>query len=257
MRGRALGDGPLWELPAAGGWPGLEAAVLLLPGLGGDVGDFSLWPRHLAPELRPLTARYPGRGTGTGAEPAAGPGPDLVAFAAELADSVLLHTAEPLLILGHSLGALLGYEVAWHLQQRRRPALALHVCAAFSPSEYASFDLNSGAMTDGSLVALTESLAIPLPGGTDTPERGAVLRAVRADLALIDAYTYGPRPRPLAYPITVWSARDDAIIPVASARRWQPMTHHTLTHHTLPVPHHCVSSPRAIGPITGALRDSL
>ncbi|MEU5188995.1 histidine phosphatase family protein [Streptomyces klenkii] len=182
--------------------------MLLLPGVGGDVGDFSLWPRHLAPTLRPLTARYPGRGTGPGEEPAAGPGTapaDLAGFAADLADAVLLHTTEPLLILGHSMGALVGYEVAWHLQQRRRPAFALHAFAAFSPPEYASFDLNSGTMTDRSLTALTENLAILLPGGTGTPERAAMLRAVRAraDLALIDTYAYGPRPRPLAYPITV------------------------------------------------------
>ncbi|RKN66010.1 histidine phosphatase family protein [Streptomyces klenkii] len=39
------------------------------------------------------------------------------------------------------MGALVGYEVAWHLQQRRRPAFALHAFAAFSPPEYASFDL--------------------------------------------------------------------------------------------------------------------
>ncbi|MFE4512977.1 thioesterase II family protein [Kitasatospora sp. NPDC056783] len=252
MRGGALGDGPLWDLSAGTGWSEAEVAVLLLPGVGGGVADFALWPRHLTSVVRALTARYPGRGADE-REPAA----DLADFAAQLAEAVAFHVTEPLVILGHSMGAVIGYEVAWYLERRGRPALALHVCAAFSPPEYAAFDLNCRSLTDGSLAELAEALAIPLPGDERAPERRVALRAVRSDLTLIDAYGYGPRPRALEYPVTVWTARDDTIVPAASAPRWQPMTRHPLVHHVLPVPHHCLDFPQAIAPITGALRGGL
>ncbi|MEV6671752.1 thioesterase domain-containing protein [Streptomyces sp. NPDC051162] len=249
---RALGDGLLWDLAPERGWSGPDAAVLLLPGVGGGAADFAHWPQHLAPGLRILSVRYPGRRIG-GAAVDPGPAAGLAGLAARLADRLAHHVTEPLLIFGHSMGAALGYETAWQLARRRLPALAVHACAAFSPPEYADFDLNSRAMDDDTLVTLATALAVPLPREEHPQRRREALRALRSDLALIDAYAYGPCPRPLEYPITVWSARDDTIIPAASARRWQPMTLHPLTHRTLPVAHHCLDNPRAVEPIARAL----
>lgn len=252
-RVRALGDGLLWDLTPEQGWDSPDAAVLLLPGVGGSAADFAHWPRHLAPEFRILSARYPGRQTGE-ADPAPGPATGLAGLAAQLADRLMHHVMEPLLIFGHSMGAALGYETAWHLARRRRPALTLHACAAFSPPEYAAFDLNSRAMDDGTLITLATTLAIPLPRGERTQRHREALRALRTDLDLIDAYDYGSCPRPLEYPITVWSARDDTVIPAASAQRWQPMTRHPLARRALPTAHHCLNTSQAIEPITCALR---
>jgi pyochelin biosynthetic protein PchC len=258
---RALGTGLLWELTPEQGWRARDTAVLLLPGVAGSVADFAHWPGHFTPGFRILSARYPGRRTGTAA-PAPGPTAGLTdlaglaglaGLAAGLAEELGHHVTEPLLIFGHSMGAALGYETAWHLARRRQPPLALHACAAFSPPEYAGFDLNSRAMDDDTLAGLATALAVPLPHGERTRQRQEALRVLRADLALIDAYDYGPYPRPLRYPITVWTAHDDTVIPTASAQRWQPMTSHPLTHHTLPVTHHCLSTLQAIEPITRAL----
>ncbi|MGW1196529.1 thioesterase II family protein [Streptomyces sp. NPDC002536] len=254
---RALGDGLLWDLTPEREWGSADAAVLLLPGVGGGAADFVHWTRHLTPGFRILSAGYPGRQTGGAAptpSPAPGPATGLAGLAVQLADRLMHHVTEPLLIFGHSMGAALGYETAWHLARHRRPALALHACAAFSPPEYASFDLNSRAMDDAALIALATALAIPLPRGERAQRHREALRALRTDLALIDAYDYGPHLRALEYPITVWSARDDTVIPSASARRWQPMTRHPLAHRTLPTAHHCLNTLQAIEPITGALR---
>lgn len=259
-RVRALGDGLLWDLTPDRGGDGPDAAVLLLPGVGGSAADFAHWPRHLTPGFRILSASRPGRHTGGAApapSPAPGPATGLAGLAVQLADRLMHHVTEPLLIFGHSMGAALGYETAWHLARHRQPAVALHACAAFSPPEYASFDLNSRAMDDAALTALATALAIPLPRGERAQRHREALRALRTDLALIDAYDYGSRPRPLEYPITVWSARDDTVVPAASAQRWQPMTRHPLAHRTLPTAHHCLSALQAVEPITCALRHEI
>ncbi|OIJ99832.1 hypothetical protein BIV23_27800 [Streptomyces monashensis] len=161
------------------------------------------------------------------------------------------------MILGHSRGAVIGYETARELARQGSPALALHVCAAFSPPEYAAVGLNTRVMTDAALVDLAATLGIPLPREDRAEVRREALRAIRTDLAMIDGYEHGPHLRPLGYPITVWSPHADTVIPAASAQRWQPMTRHPLTLHTLPVSHHCLNSPHAIDPITRALRNGM
>ncbi|MGW1074868.1 alpha/beta fold hydrolase [Streptomyces sp. NPDC002537] len=107
MWAKAVGDGLLWALTPESEWTGPDAAVLLLPGVGGSTGDFALWPRHLAPAFRVLTARYPGR---CDSAPDLAPAPGLTGLAAALADRVARYVTEPLVILGHSMGAALGYE---------------------------------------------------------------------------------------------------------------------------------------------------
>ncbi|ARZ71599.1 hypothetical protein SMD11_6023 [Streptomyces albireticuli] len=251
---RALGDGLLWDLSPEGAGAGADLAVLLLPGLGGGARDFALWPRHLAPPIRVLAARYPGRDP---ASPAAGAAASRDLLGTALAERLAHHVQEPLVVFGHSLGAAVGYETAWQLARRRRPALALHVSAALPPPDYASLDLGARAMDDAALAGLARALAVPLPREDRPGDRRAALRALRHDLALVDAYDYGPSPRPLDYPVTVWSARDDAIIPAAAAGRWQAMARHPLTHRALPVEHHHLSHPAAVTAITEALRGLL
>ncbi|GAA2921161.1 thioesterase II family protein [Streptomyces enissocaesilis] len=230
-----LGDGLLWELTPEGALPDL--AVLLLPGVGGSPADFALWPRYLAPRFRVLSARYPGRSD------CPAPAADLTALAGELARRLAHHVPEPLVVFGHSLGALIGYETAWQLTLRRQPPLALHASAALSPPEYGDIDLAVGSMDDPALTRFSGSLGMPLP--RDARQRRAALRAIRHDLTLVDSYRHGAD-RPLTYPLTVWTARDDCLIPSDSATKWQAMSQHKLTHHTLPAEHHYLGLPHAI-----------
>ncbi|MGK5732117.1 thioesterase II family protein [Streptomyces sp. URMC 124] len=267
---RALGDGLLWDLSPEGTGAGADLAALLLPGAGGGARDFALWPRHLVPRFRVLAAQYSGRDRAATATDASTEGsthasadastdgsPSSDLLGAALAERVAHHVQEPLVLFGHSMGAAVGYETAWQLTLRRRPALALHASAALAPPEYAGIDLGIRAMDDTALAGLARALAIPFPRDDRPRERQAALRALRHDLALVDAYDYGPSPRPLDYPITVWSARDDAIIPAAAAGRWQAMTRHPLAHRTLPVSHHHLSIPAAVTAITRSLHSLL
>ncbi|MGW0364599.1 thioesterase II family protein [Streptomyces sp. NPDC002990] len=239
---RTLGDDLLWELTPEGAVADL--AVLLLPGVAGGPADFALWPHYLAPRFRVLSARYPGR------DDSPAPAADLIALSGELAQRLTYHVLEPLVIFGHSLGALIGYETARQLTRRRQPPLALHASAALSPPEYGDIDLDARSMDDPTLTRLSSSLGMDLP--RDERRRHEALHAIRHDLTLVDSYHHEAGQR-LTYPVTVWTARDDSLIPSGSAAKWQAVTDHELTHHTLPVEHHYLGLPRAIALIADHL----
>ncbi|GAA0477792.1 alpha/beta fold hydrolase [Streptomyces sp. NPDC046215] len=212
----ALGDGVLRDItPAAAA----DTAVLLLPGAGGDADDFARWPGRLGPRFRLLAARYP--------RPAGG----IVLLARTLADRVRAHVPEPLVVLGHSMGALLAYELAWRLQSLRSPALALYACAAFSPAQYSAMAVDEEALADG---ARALGLSPPRDEGRGT----VVPEAARHDLAMIDAYRYGPVPRLLDYPVTVVTAREDPVVPPSAVQGWAAVSRHPLTLHSVPGGHH-------------------
>ncbi|MEU2872111.1 alpha/beta fold hydrolase [Streptomyces olivoreticuli] len=223
---RALDDGSLWDLePAAGTAASAQTALLLLPGAGGNAMDFALWPHHLARRFRVLAGHY--RGTAADAS--------VTGTAEALAERVMRHIPQPLVVLGHSFGALIGYELAWRLQELRQPAVALYASAAFSPPQYSEIDLGVGTMTAETFAGLVRDIGIPLP--EEDRMRHEALRSARYALSLIDACRYGPRPRPLDYPVTVLTARDDRVIPPSSAGRWAAMGRHPLISHNFPGGH--------------------
>ncbi|MFD0381599.1 alpha/beta fold hydrolase [Streptomyces stramineus] len=93
---------------------------------------------------RPARTALPAPG-----RPLSPPRRGIVLLARTLADRVRAHVPEPLVVLGHSMGALLAYELAWRLQSLRSPALALYACAAFSPAQYSAMAVDEEALADG------------------------------------------------------------------------------------------------------------
>ncbi|MFI7235741.1 thioesterase II family protein [Streptomyces cyaneofuscatus] len=213
--------------PAGPVRPGPGAPRLYcFPHAGGAASTFVPLARALTPRLDVLAAQYPGRQDRRRETPLA----DIGLLAEALADHVPTEDKVPYAFFGHSMGAVLAYEVARILRRRGvtgPAALVLSGRRAPTP-EPSSHD---GLRTDADILRAVRELGGTTPQVLQDPElREMVMPALRADYRAIGSYTWQPGP-PLSVPFTVLVGDRDPVASVAEARAWQDFT-------TAPAPAH-------------------
>jgi len=197
--------------PAAPG-PG-PVQLVCLPHAGGSATFFKPLAAHMPPGVEVLAAQYPGRQERRN-EPCT---EDIGAVADGIAGALRhLPQGAPLALFGHSMGALVGWEVARRLETggHTRPA-ALIVSGRGAPALHRNAHL--GRRTDDELVAdLTALSGTQAPLLADPGILAMVLPVLRGDYRALDAYTYRPGV-PLRCPVSVflgdddpWARREDA-----------------------------------------------
>ncbi|GLZ38112.1 alpha/beta fold hydrolase [Actinokineospora sp. NBRC 105648] len=190
---------------------------------GGSAAFFQDWPDAL-PEVEVVAVRYPGRAERIAEEPPT----DLVLLGRDSADALAALDDRPLVLLGHSMGAVVALEAARRLAELGRgPARLIASGSRTGPLP----DLSAEPEPDAAALA-ARLVAL---GGTD-PELAAdpyflelVLPYVEADGAMFRAHPNPPLPR-LRCPVTtiVGDADDDA-----DRRPWPELTTGELTEHVV------------------------
>ncbi|QBS39353.1 thioesterase II family protein [Nocardia sp. CS682] len=144
---------------------------------------------------------------------------DIGALAEQIYAALKPWAALPMAFFGHSMGAILAFEVARLFEERDGIVLAmLFASGRRAPSRYR--DENVHTRGDDALVAEIRELS-----GTDTALLGdeevlrMILPAIRSDYRAIETYRCAPRATVRA-PITVLVGDDDAKTTVAEASDW-------------------------------------
>jgi medium-chain acyl-[acyl-carrier-protein] hydrolase len=200
------------EIPA-------RVRLLCLPNAGGGASQFRSWPMRLPAAVEVCAVQLPGREARLRDE--------LFTAAVPLVDAVrtalrpLLDT--PVVIFGHSMGALLGFELARQLETEGADLRALFVAACRAPHlPPRRPPLRDAA--DEDIIALMRKL-----GGT--PEEvfanqelmALTLPTLRADLAVIETYDRAV-PGSLTVPITALGGRADAVVGEEELAAWREHT---------------------------------
>jgi surfactin synthase thioesterase subunit len=210
-----------------------------LPHAGGAASAFRAWIGRLhGVAVRPL--QPPGRETRKRDTAHT----DIAALAAELADVVLADAEDqPYAVYGHSLGALVGFELLHRIRRiggRPPTHFLLSACRAphlFAPDALTTADRD---MSQERIVAWLRSL-----GGTpesflsDPRVLAMILPPVRADLSVMLSYRYEPLP-PLDVPITSVAATDDPRANPEAMGAWRDQTVGRFELHTLSGGHFAV-----------------
>jgi surfactin synthase thioesterase subunit len=148
----------------------------------------------------------------------------------ELADVVLADSGGPYAVYGHSLGALVGYELLQEIRRRGGPDpvhLVVSGCPAphrSGPGEESRTRRRVDEMTDAEVAGLLRSL-----GGTpelflsDPTVLQMILPRVRADFGVKDSYSYQPQ-APLNVPITALASTADPRADIESMLAWRDLT---------------------------------
>lgn len=215
-------------------------SVLAVPYAGGSAQSFFAWKPLLEGRVSLWALELPGRGRCFGQ-----PMPSsLVALAQGLAHTLHAHGVQPDLVFGHSLGALISFELlrAMRAHGRGLPAAAM-MTGRIAPSKPTAFGLPR--FTRGDLIDYLRDL-----GGTPDSvlHNDAVidmmLPVLQQDLELIAGYDYA-RAAPLDIDMTTAGGFDDDRVPLSGLLGWRDECTGRFALHMHPGGHFFVETERA------------
>nr|UPI48927.1 thioesterase [Micromonospora sp.] len=193
-----------------------EVRLVCFPHAGGSASYYFPMSRAMAPEVDVLVLQYPGRQDRRHEQP--------VDSVPRLADDVFAVLADrlapPFAFFGHSMGAVVAFEVARRFAREAGTApLWFFASGRRAPSRRRDGLVHT--MDDAELVAELRRV-----GGTDArllqdeELLASVLPAVRNDYRAIERYSWTPGP-PVDCPVTVLVGESDPQTTVDEAMAWQ------------------------------------
>ncbi|SCL14813.1 Surfactin synthase thioesterase subunit [Micromonospora nigra] len=202
----------LGEPPSGGRRPRLR--IIALPHAGGWPTAFRPWRSVLPEDVELLVGQLPGRGRRVDEPSLRQVDPLVDGLARAVAD---LDPA-PYVVVGHSFGSVLGYELTRAMERRGRPPRLL-VVSARQPPSFPSEPPFAHLHSDADLLAHLLEIGGMAPEWTDRPDFvRLVLAAVRADLEAMETYR-----RPLSgtdVPILSLGAHDDPVVVADRLHLW-------------------------------------
>jgi medium-chain acyl-[acyl-carrier-protein] hydrolase len=151
---------------------------------------------------------------------------DLLKLADSLREELSVHALDcPFAILGHSMGGLLAFEIARSLRRHNQKMPRLLVLTACRPPHTIVIKEPLHKLPDAELISVLQARYGGIPAVVrDNPElQKLLLPALRADMQMIETYTYLQEP-PLDVPLLVMGGTDDPAISASHLQEWQRYT---------------------------------
>lgn len=212
--------GAPWLLRPQGASPS-DARLFCFPFAGGGAAVYVQWARALLAGIELCAVQLPGRESRL-AEP---PRTRFFPLIAELAEALAPWLVPPFAFFGHSMGALLAFELTRELRRRgwAMPARLL------LSGRHAPTQVDPGPpihqLDDAGFVArLTERYGgIPDAVLRDPEFLRLFLPAMRADFELLASHVYRPE-QPLDCPLSVYCGREDPQVRLEAIQDWRWQT---------------------------------
>jgi medium-chain acyl-[acyl-carrier-protein] hydrolase len=197
--------------------PSPEGELVCLPHAGGGVSVFHGWQRHTT-RLRIWAVRLPGRELRL-LEPAVDLLDDLVdALVPALASIGRRRYA----LYGHSMGAIVAFELTRRLREAGSPLPAALFVAGSNAPHLLNLERTHDLPRD-KLLSWLDANGVRPEAPRQRELLDLMLPTLRADLAVIENYTYQWQP-PLPVPIHVLRGRDDKWVSSAGSSGWAEQT---------------------------------
>ena len=198
--------------------PNRRAGVRLFcfPYAGGGDSIFHSWQRLLSDTIEVCPVQLPGRGSRI-TEP---PSTEINKLIPLVGEALAPHLDKPFALFGHSMGALIAFELARHLRKEYN-AQPVHLFVSGRPSPQTMSEPIDLHQLDTELPEmLWRQNGTPLE---NSELMELVLPILRADLALCKSYIYTPQP-PFSFSITAFGGLDDHGVPRDCIEGWREHT---------------------------------
>jgi medium-chain acyl-[acyl-carrier-protein] hydrolase len=233
----------------------VKLRLFCFPYAGGGASVYRLWKDELSSILQICPIQLPGRENRL-KEPCF---TRLEPLLQDLAQALLPYLDVPYAFFGHSLGALISFEVARTLIQNNEPGpIHMFISARHAPQVPDPYP----PLHHLSEVELIEKLREM--GGTSAEVlqneelMKLVLPIIRADFAINETYAYTPGPL-LDCPISAYGGMRDSLVSRDNLAAWRDQTHNIFTLRVFPGDHFFLQSARQLllGAIVHDLAQSL
>ncbi|NKZ01208.1 thioesterase II family protein [Nocardiopsis alborubida] len=214
--------------------PRARFRIFLLHHAGGSSLGYRPWVRHFPADWEVCLVEAPGRGRSSADKP--------FRDAGELARHLRAHLAPeldpPFGFFGHSMGALLAYELTALLAADGPAAPAWLGVSAWSPAPGPERDEPRHLLPSEQLRRSIARMGGTAAGSPSDPEQWKLVEPlIRADLELVDTWRPDPGAPPLRTPLSAFGGRDDPGVTPERLAAWDGCASGPVERHILPGEH--------------------
>jgi medium-chain acyl-[acyl-carrier-protein] hydrolase len=200
--------------------PSATLRLFCLPHAGGAAAQFRTWPAALPADVEVCAVQLPGRETRFKEAPFTRWQP----LVSALADLLAANIDRPYALFGHSMGALLAFELARRIRQLDCPAPAHLFAAAHRAPHVPAAEPPIHALPDAAFRAeLRRRKGTPDLILDNDEMMQALSPMLRADFAICETYTYQAE-APLDCPLSALGGQTDASVPPDHLAEWSALT---------------------------------
>jgi medium-chain acyl-[acyl-carrier-protein] hydrolase len=223
--------------------PGAARRLLCLPYAGVGASAFRTWHEGVPEDVEVGAVQLPGRETRLEERPFT----DMAALVDALLRGLGPLLDKPFALFGHSMGALVAFELARRLRQELRVSPTHLLVSGRAAPQLAVREAPIARLPDREFVDVLTRRYNGIPAQIlESPELLAhFLPVLRADIGIIESYAYVGG-TPLDCRIHVCGGSDDARVPAVALDAWRAQTTAAFTRETLPGDHFFIASQRSL-----------
>lgn len=232
--------------------PAARLRYWCMPYAGGGAAVWYPWAPHLGPVAELVAIRLPARESRL-AEP---PAIDLLALSRELATAIAPHTREPYALGGHSMGALLAFEVTRELRRRGSPPPVALIASGARAPDCPRTEPDLHHLPDDDFIREVDQRYQGIPPAllANREFLDLFLPALRGDLTAFETYRHHAEP-PLDLPLLSLLGDRDPRVSTPQALAWRAHTTGDFISATFSAGHFFL--PHQIEVVTGKIRKFL
>ncbi|WP_354681934.1 alpha/beta fold hydrolase [Cupriavidus necator] len=197
--------------------------LICLPYAGAGPSVFNTWRPLLQDSVQMLQPSLAGKEKRFAQAPLRDTVAQVTDIAAQLQEQLDRHAETPVIVFGHSLGAILAYELARLLEQGSATRI-VHLVVSGSASPLLKRRGKATGLSDDEFVREVESLAgYTHPALANMDMRGLLLPALRADVEMHESYQH-VWAAPSSINITCLHGKHDQVVYANEALQWREVT---------------------------------
>lgn len=214
--------------------PNARLRLFCLPYAGGAASIYRTWHQHLPTDVEVCAVQLPGRENRLEERPFT----HLRKLVRTLIPNLLPYLDKPFALFGHSMGALIAYELAQQLQMHGCTPTHLLVSGRRAPMLPEPEPLLHTLPSDEAFLRELQRRYhnIPAVMFVDAELQSLFAPLLRADLMLVETYQDAPRPA-LPCPLVALGGADDPRTRLAELQAWRALTQADFALHHFPGGH--------------------